>query len=622
MSNHNEDFKGFRTGRPAKPKLSIYVAGEQHKKRLQYAASDVGRLTEIVGVIFAETGGVAKNRPFLDALLGIAKGRIDWDKQEAVEFPASRQTLAKQLQKSAPGLAWAGQEMQLQSVERMAKRFFSNQEAAGVIWVEKRLVFNSETRRNEPTRYRLPILAYALEALHRAKSNREGYRSDRPGSVYERAAREVAAELLAGAAATRMGQDKPKRQQSVEHTLKQTLGMMRSLRKKLEADGYDHDLTFQTLSELAVEAMNDMGGKSDPPLTVNHGGIGILAPRDYSSSLGLNSSSGRGVNFDPPLGPRVSDLEGSSERSIAVPLGVQLEDIEAFESVGCMSFDLSLTTEDKVGRGYFPGLSADELKQKLTEIFDMAERDCLNTIIRPHVDQDSPIASLIQLDDLHEEKVKRVAKLAFRIIETSPGNYQAFVAGDFYEGMRGRLISGIGADAGANGWTRIAGSLNVKAGRRQPDGGYPRVRSAGSEFGAEPGRITNGPQLQQAGLLNECSAEGGQQRSGVEKSTAAPRPPSRLKPRGKKRPGFPDYQKVTKHAAAARTDAAQDRSVHDFVWAFIAADWGRSEEETIEELLRVSPKAQEKGGRKYAERTVAKAISYFQKALAGNKVQD
>ena len=188
-----------------------------------------------MGVLFAETGGEAKNRPFLDALLGVARGRIDWDRRQALEFPASYQALAKQLQKSDPNFTKINKDSQLQKIGRMAKRFFLNQDEAGILWVEKRTIYNPATRCNEPTRYRLRILEYALEAFYRAKSQPEKYKSDRPGSSFERAAREVAAELSKNAAPKRKQQRRPRRQSTIKNMLQQTLGTMRSMRRTLSS---------------------------------------------------------------------------------------------------------------------------------------------------------------------------------------------------------------------------------------------------------------------------------------------------------------------------------------------------------------------------------------------------
>ena len=74
-------------------------------------------------------------------------------------------------------------------------------------------------------------------------------------------------------------------------------------------------------------------------------------------------------------------------------------------------------------------------------------------------------AVFIQLDDLDREAMERVKPAAFLSLETSSGNYQAWVAlvidtcdKDFAR----RLRKGAGADDTASGATRVAGSLNFK----------------------------------------------------------------------------------------------------------------------------------------------------------------
>jgi hypothetical protein len=84
-------------------------------------------------------------------------------------------------------------------------------------------------------------------------------------------------------------------------------------------------------------------------------------------------------------------------------------------------------------------------------------------------------------------------------LETSPGNYQAWVAldaGSCDKDFARRLRKGAGGDDTASGATRIAGSLNFKE-KYAP--GFPRVRMSHST----PGLMTTASDLESRGLVVE-----------------------------------------------------------------------------------------------------------------------
>ncbi len=97
-----------------------------------------------------------------------------------------------------------------------------------------------------------------------------------------------------------------------------------------------------------------------------------------------------------------------------------------------------------------------------------------------------------------------------------------------------------------------------------------------------PGALTNEIQLHRAGLLSgdkEQAASKTSEKKAVQASKPVRRLIPRLSPKGQKRNYFPDYKEISGRADAARTHTDPDRSSQDFVWVFIAADWGHSEEE-------------------------------------------
>ena len=97
----------------------------------------------------------------------------------------------------------------------------------------------------------------------------------------------------------------------------------------------------------------------------------------------------------------------------------------------------------------------------------------------------------IQLDDLAAEKLTALAPAMFLIIETSPGNHQAWLAlpGEHDREFARRVRRDAGADITASGATKIAGSLNFKD-KYAPN--FPRVTIRA----AQPGRMTSRAELE------------------------------------------------------------------------------------------------------------------------------
>jgi hypothetical protein len=101
----------------------------------------------------------------------------------------------------------------------------------------------------------------------------------------------------------------------------------------------------------------------------------------------------------------------------------------------------------------------------------------------------------VQLDDLDASGLSRVGEAAFLMLETSPGNHQAWVAvsglqtPEETKDFSRRLRKGIGADHSASGATRVAGTTNYK---RKYDPDFPMVRISATA----PGRIVSKERLE------------------------------------------------------------------------------------------------------------------------------
>jgi len=150
--------------------------------------------------------------------------------------------------------------------------------------------------------------------------------------------------------------------------------------------------------------------------------------------------------------------------------------LDAFASVGADSFDVTWTTRQGEKADFRRNVPAATLHHFLPKTITSAERKERNVIVRPV----SRRAVFIQLDDLSEAGMERLKPAAFLGLQTSPGNFQAWVAipaGQADKDFARRLRKGAGADETASGATRVAGSLNFKE-KYAPN--FPRVQMAHS----------------------------------------------------------------------------------------------------------------------------------------------
>ena len=245
--------------------------------------------------------------------------------------------------------------------------------------------------------------------------------------------------------------------------------------------------------------------------------------------------------------------------------------LDAFASVGVTQFDIAHTNIDQEKRGYRRGQTLRQAKTSMPYLLDSAPRRQNNIILRPH---HPPAVVLVQLDDLKEEQIERVRPAAFLVLQTSPGNHQAWVAvegGD--REFASRLKRGAQADLTASGSVRVAGSSNYK---RKYAPNFPTVTIEE----AHPGRIVTRAELEGRGLV----------------APAPPKPEASASPlRCSDRPhrlAWPSYERCLEEAE----NRGRKRSSADFTFCCIAIDhFKRTPEETAARLLEVSSKARENG---------------------------
>jgi hypothetical protein len=236
---------------------------------------------------------------------------------------------------------------------------------------------------------------------------------------------------------------------------------------------------------------------------------------------------------------------------------------------------------------YWPNQPLRSLRDAMPGMIAWATRIRYNVIIRP-----TPPGSttLIQLDDLTAAMVDLLRPVAFMALETSPGNFQAWIALPAAEAdadFARRLLRGTSADANASGAARVAGSINFKE-RYAPD--YPVVRLVH----VAPGLITSRAQLEVLGVM------------APPEPVTAPEPVAAVHRRTPW--NWPDYQRCLDRAPFKHDGTGPDRSRADFTWCLIAIDWGWSIDATASRLMELSANAQEAGDG-YAWRTARAAAA-------------
>src|SRR4051812_230645 len=259
--------------------------------------------------------------------------------------------------------------------------------------------------------------------------------------------------------------------------------------------------------------------------------------------------------------------------------------LDCFASVGASHFDVTGTTRGGEKDWFRRNVSLAELARTLPGLLDTATRSERNVIVRPH----GAGIAFLQLDDLAAERLPALAPAVFLALETSPGNFQAWLAlpGSEDKEFARRVRRGTGADATASGATRVAGSLNFKD-KYAPN--FPRVQI----HSTEPGRVTSPAELEQLGLV-----------APLEEFAPLHASPARSIFGSNRK--WPSYAIALDGAPLNSEGTGPDTSRADFVWCMTAITWGFSKEETAERLMLESTKAKMQG-KGYAELTVSNAV--------------
>ncbi len=273
--------------------------------------------------------------------------------------------------------------------------------------------------------------------------------------------------------------------------------------------------------------------------------------------------------------------------------------VEAFQSVGATRFKVVFLNAKPVsGQSACVGseeVSAANLLAKVESYIKRSEQQSESVCLRP---QDG---ALIQIDDSDASTLALLQPFSFLTIETSPGNFQAWIAlhpdtnEDKRREIRDRLLRRLketGANGGAFNSVRLPGALNAKEKYRASMGEYPRVKLVR----VMRGRFVTQIELEHAGLL--AAVEVKPIVKTPQRYTSANLPDR-----------FPDFNEYL-GKKWLESESRPDRSSAEIAWSCAALRKGFPEYAVADELRRVSLKAQ---GRRdnYVEKTVAAAASWL-----------
>lgn len=258
--------------------------------------------------------------------------------------------------------------------------------------------------------------------------------------------------------------------------------------------------------------------------------------------------------------------------------------IDAFAGVGAAHFDVTFLDSEGKKRGFRANQTTRQLKHSLPLLFPGLTQRQNSLVVRPH----SETTTLIQLDDLTSDTLAPLRDVSFLSLQTSPGNYQAWVAVtglDDPKDFSRRLRKGAHADLTASGATRVAGTVNYKR-KYEPD--FPAVTLTHEN----PGRIVTPQQLDALGLVAPKPAA----------------PPTPLRVSSFRARNWPDYRRCLEGAPPNHGNTGPDISRADFFWSMMAAQRGWSVDAIAGRLMELSSKAQE-NGEQYARLTAENATA-------------
>ncbi len=283
--------------------------------------------------------------------------------------------------------------------------------------------------------------------------------------------------------------------------------------------------------------------------------------------------------------------------------------VEAFESVGVTQFKTVFISCVSLSGDYrcvgAEDATAEQVRSRIDGYVRRSERQTQSVCLRPvnpELNQDAKVCSngaLIQVDDCSPDVLARLAPYSFLTVETSPGNFQAWLAlpKGVTEGerisVRERLLRQLkdtSANGGAFNSVRLPGCLNAKEKYRDSQGHLPRVKVVD----VVPSLVAAPALLETAGLL------------------ATPLPPKVTRIETYSNPRIPtseaDYNYYLSRSASS--GKAFDRSNADICYAMAMLRLGHLDHTIESRINDLSDKAKGRNDN-YAEKTVSRARDFM-----------
>jgi hypothetical protein len=564
--------------------------GENQNTLIAETVSDVAAATIVILQLFRVPVGLM---PFAFAVVAAAAG-------ETSSFPCSDRVLGELALDDDTRTVEAKKKW----VQRRRNEWIEWQNKTKFILIECAPGGMINDERYE-SRYKVHLLAFVRDCVELARTT--GGNNNRENS-FKSAALAIlpdAMKKLAKAQARHERFNRPRQdaESRINRNLKTSLGFLKKAVETVRNSGGDpspileaHIREVQGLLTNEVKSVHSLDKEklwtdlSIGSTQESHGGAVVTARP--SENAGTSQSDGKVRSFGhlPDNEALIDEIKRATAEAY--------DALDAFVSVGATSFLVTMKDE-ATHEARSKKVSLREMPQAITERIEQNSHAEESLILRPNG------ASLIQVDDCTAAERELLAPFAFLVAETSPENFQAWIAlpeetsDDDRKRIRERLFKGAllnaQANIGAGNAMRWIGSRNCKPERRGEDGSFPRVKLIQSSFA----RFVTEPELQDAGLL----------------APDVPPCDSPLPPAPEKRPmdkivhrvHAPNYEKCLQ-SVARREDGKPDRSKADLHFAKLCLDWKLSFDETVALLKRVSAKAKARKD-DYAVRTVRTALS-------------
>ncbi len=616
-------------------KQHIETAAPRESFTLQ---EDCAATTEAINCLLSLLRCPSSLRAYVDFIIGLVlqeKKRHGWivAKDELVGKHARPGKLSPKVPDNSEDatdalLKWAEEEASHPSSRRANATWAARQRKHIIAWqtvinfavIEVREGnFDKAKQRNAATAYRVPLLDLAAKVVLLARTKSEWIRS--PRRAIEQSARELLGDIPQAAAVQRRKPRGEPDARSLLATKRETiLTLVAQCGELIERGGAaatGYETPEQFFEQLQPDARGALRKRSlSACLTPENSPDGYTTlctrltpensldgyttlcthPPQENSLIDAPKVEVCRVTVEEKSNPTKSEnaaeeqLKRESQPATALPGCVSpsslAEAVQACDLFDVREFSVSMLNDKKL-KGSRPELyevfSSFDLKLWLPGLLKRNEERHESLTVRPIAHH------LIQVDDCDFEMLERLKPFAFMALESSPNNFQAWLAlppevtKAERDTVRYRLLRALGtADKSASGSTRLPGSLNCKPERKQRDGSFFRVRLVHTA----PNKLVPVADLEAVQLL-------------------APEPvvkPAPVTPTKKRVPrSFPDYARCVAEAEP-NADGEPDLSIADKDWCILALGRGWSRAETEAKLMEHRDKAKRRPA--YARSTV------------------